>query len=254
MAALRLRIYRTHRKIRAERWEYMQSGRHTIFASWSRGCWLLWAGRSSGTSPGPWWEAAQPERPNWGRQTSWHSRCSRPTAPPTCPPCDKIPPEPLIPIRQKQFQKETARSIYRLLMPPENEHHPSQCFCQLYFSSFDCRGCRKSCWRFNLVSGKLASIQNRETPQIQIWSCESKRVGRASFPQPKTGRLATSRVEEFTLFPTDPYHELVGSDLSCHESVGSDLSCHESVRSDLSCHESVGSDLTNHEMVGSDRS
>ncbi len=26
-----------------------------------------------------------------------------------------------------------------------------------------------------------------------------------------------SRVEEFTLFPTDPYHELVGSDLSCHE-------------------------------------
>ncbi len=43
-----------------------------------------------------------------------------------------------------------------------------------------------------------------------------------------------TRVEEFTHYPTNPYHELVGSDLSSHESVASDS--------------------TNHDMVGSDRS
>ncbi len=43
-----------------------------------------------------------------------------------------------------------------------------------------------------------------------------------------------TRVKEFTPFPTDPYHELVGSDLTNHEMVGSDLSCHEMVGSDRS--------------------
>ena len=32
----------------------------------------------------------------------------------------------------------------------------------------------------------------------------------------------TTRVEELTQFPTDPYHEVVGSDLNNHELVGSD--------------------------------
>ncbi len=43
-----------------------------------------------------------------------------------------------------------------------------------------------------------------------------------------------AQFEELTHFPTDPYHEFVGSDEGRHESVGSDI--------------------TNHELVGSDRS
>ncbi len=50
-----------------------------------------------------------------------------------------------------------------------------------------CPGCRNSHWLVKSRSGKLASIQNRETQQIQIWSCESMRVGRVSTRKTQPG-------------------------------------------------------------------
>ena len=73
-----------------------------------------------------------------------------------------------------------------------------------YIANLNFQGCRNSLRRFKLRSGKLANIQNRETRQIQIWSCDSARVGRASIRESRSGRLMWFCLYLLCLSQTNP--------------------------------------------------